>query len=61
MRVMQIAASYNNILVKSAMDQNDRWAYPAKDKRDLRLDFMRGLIMVYVLVVHIECCLPVHL
>ena len=37
------------------MDQNDRWAYPAKDKRDLRLDFMRGLIMVYVLVVHIEC------
>ena len=37
------------------MNQNDRWAYPAKDKRDLRLDFMRGLIMVYVVVVHIEC------
>jgi hypothetical protein len=53
---MQTAAFYNNsIFVKSSADQKDRWAYPAQDKRDLRLDFMRGLIMVYVLVVHIEC------
>jgi hypothetical protein len=55
MQAMQTAASYNILRIKSSMDQIDRWAYPAKDKRDLRLDFMRGLIMVYVLVVHIEC------
>jgi hypothetical protein len=52
---MQTAAFFNTLLVKSSTDQKDRWAYPTMDKRDLRLDFMRGLIMVYVLVVHIEC------
>jgi hypothetical protein len=36
------------------MEQEHRWAYPTKDKRDLRLDFMRGLIMIYVVVVHME-------
>jgi hypothetical protein len=48
----------NGILEKfasmSPMEQKYRWAYPAKDKRDLRLDFMRGLIMIYVVVVHME-------
>ncbi|MEJ2246741.1 MAG: OpgC domain-containing protein, partial [Acidobacteriota bacterium] len=56
---MQIATSYSNLRIKPPMELNEqlnaRWAYPAKDKRDLRLDFMRGLIMVYVVVVHIEC------
>ena len=41
--------------LKSPTDRNGRWAYPALDKRDLRLDFLRGLIMLYVVVVHIEC------
>ncbi len=36
------------------MDTNDRWAYPDLDKRDLRLDFMRGLIMIYLVIVHME-------
>jgi hypothetical protein len=30
------------------------WAYPDLDRRDLRLDFMRGLIMIYLVVVHME-------
>jgi hypothetical protein len=30
------------------------WAYPELDKRDLRLDFMRGLIMIYLVIVHME-------
>jgi hypothetical protein len=38
----------------SDMDKKNYWAYQAIDKRDLRLDFMRGLIMVYVIVVHLE-------
>jgi hypothetical protein len=45
----------SNARTASPTDIADRWAYPALDKRDLRLDFMRGLIMVYVVVVHIEC------
>ncbi|MES9941879.1 MAG: OpgC domain-containing protein [Candidatus Thiodiazotropha sp. 6PLUC2] len=36
------------------MERNNRWAYPALNKRDLRLDFMRGLIMIYVVIVHLE-------
>ncbi|MET0028276.1 MAG: OpgC domain-containing protein [Candidatus Thiodiazotropha sp.] len=36
------------------MHDPHHWAYPEHDKRDLRLDFMRGLIMVYVVVVHLE-------
>jgi hypothetical protein len=36
------------------MDKKDTWAYQSLDKRDLRLDFMRGLIMLYVVVVHFE-------
>ena len=35
-------------------DPGTGWAYPDLDKRDLRLDFMRGLIMIYVVVVHME-------
>lgn len=32
-----------------------KWTYPDNQKgRDLRLDFMRGLIMVYVILVHME-------
>ncbi len=38
----------------TTMDNTHHWAYPARDKRDLRLDFMRGLIMIYVVVVHLE-------
>ncbi len=38
----------------SAVDTGNRWAYPSLDKRDLRIDFMRGLIMIYLVVVHIE-------
>jgi hypothetical protein len=30
------------------------WSYPDIDKRDLRLDFMRGLIMIYLVIVHME-------
>jgi len=34
---------------------NDRFAYPEPDDgRDLRLDFLRGLIMIYVIIVHME-------
>ncbi|MEJ2620659.1 MAG: OpgC domain-containing protein [Candidatus Thiodiazotropha sp.] len=36
------------------MDKKDFLAYQSSDKRDLRLDFMRGLIMLYVVVVHFE-------
>lgn len=33
----------------------DRLAYPEPDDgRDLRLDFLRGLIMIYVIIVHME-------
>jgi hypothetical protein len=36
------------------MDKKKPLAYQSPDKRDLRLDFMRGLIMIYVVVVHLE-------
>ncbi|MEJ2609729.1 MAG: OpgC domain-containing protein [Candidatus Thiodiazotropha sp.] len=36
------------------MDKSNRLAYPALNNRDLRLDFMRGLIMIYLVVVHME-------
>lgn len=38
----------------AAVSPDISWAYPDLDKRDLRLDFMRGLIMIYLVVVHME-------
>ncbi len=40
--------------LRFTMHEPHHLAYPEHDKRDLRLDFMRGLIMVYVVVVHLE-------
>jgi hypothetical protein len=39
---------------QAAINPNISWAYQNLDRRDLRLDFMRGLIMIYLVVVHME-------
>ncbi len=41
-------------LQQAAINPSISWAYPGLDRRDLRLDFMRGLIMIYLIVVHME-------
>jgi hypothetical protein len=39
---------------QATVNTDTAWAYQDLDKRDLRLDFMRGLIMIYLVVVHME-------
>ncbi len=39
---------------QTTTDTGISWSYPGLDKRDLRIDFMRGLIMIYLVVVHME-------
>ncbi len=42
------------VLIKKDADKPTTWRYALSDKRDLRIDFMRGIALVMMVVAHTE-------
>lgn len=42
------------VLINKDVEKPTTWRYIASDKRDLRIDFMRGIALVMMVVAHTE-------
>ena len=42
------------VLIKKDIEKTTTWRYILSDKRDLRIDFMRGIALVMMVVAHTE-------